>query len=775
MKHKLLLLSVLCLLLSGCAYRDDEVFSSPVETEAPVSRTVAPQKIPLLNEVMSRNRTTPVEGRLCDWVELYNSTDVPVSLGGLFISKDADEKDMRELPDVTMEPGDYLVLTEYELGFRLSRDGETLYIFDGEGNELDSLCVPALANNESYLRSLGVVDYPTPGKSDRAENAGGSPVPCELTISEACTVNDRGLPAGSLNCCDWVELRNEGSESLDLQGYYLSDDMDDPRLYPLSGTLKGGEYLLVPLPEENAPFGLSSAGESVYLTDESGLIRDILTIPYLPADCSYGKEAGKCLYYAVPTPGSANSGGTESICAQPVASVVSGWYEEAFTVTLSGEGDIYYTLDGSLPTKRSKLYKGEEIAVNSTVSLRARSFDENRIPSLPLTVNYFLNALPLTLDVVKISINPKDVPKVLSKNSVTKTDASIALYVDGVEQFSESCGISVQGSGSRIYEKLSYQIDFRSRYGKPALHYKLFDKLDRSEFTTIALRSGSQDQCAACMRDEIISDLFFDCSDDLLTFCYRPVSLYINEDYRGVYFIRERCKPSTVAYRYGVKEESCYVVRYIDAPGTATEDGADFAELMKYIRSRNMSEQDNFDALEERLNIDGLIDFYCELMWSNNYDFNNIRFFRSEADNGRWQLILYDNDVAFYREDRTWVSATKQLYSGMLNNLLLNEGFKERLTLRLGELLRGPLDEDTVIGRIRELESIIDHDMQYNCKLYPSATNYAKWKRSVNDFCEKSGRGIRGATDRVIRQYIRSVALSDELIERAFGKEYCKG
>ena len=779
MKRKLLLLSAFCFLLSGCVRRDAAAsLPAPVETEAPavaVSRVAPSRSVPLLNEAMSHNRTTPVEGRLCDWVELCNATDGPISLGGLFISKDPEKKRMQALPDETMSPGDYLILTEYELGFRLNKDGETLYIFDSEGNELDSLCIPALEDNESFVRSLGVVDYPSPGKSDCPENAGGSTVECGLVISEACTVNDRGLPAGSPDTCDWLELRNESGESLSLEGYYLSDDMDEPRLYPLSGTLASGECLLIRLPEDSGPFALSSAGESVYLTEESGTICDILNIPYIPADCSYGKEQGRCLYYAVPTPGMPNSGGSESICAEPVVSVASGWYEEPFTVTLSGEGDIYYTLDGSLPTKSSRLYRGESISVKSSLSLRARSYDGNRIPSLPVTVNYFLNALPLTLDVVKISMDPKETQTVLNKASVAKTSASIALYVDGVEQFSESCGISVQGSGSRIYEKRSYQIDFRSRYGKTALHYKLFDKIDQSEFTTIALRSGSQDQCAACMRDEIISDLFFDCSEDLLTFCYRPVSLYVNEDYRGVYFIRERCKASTVAYRYGVKEDSCYVVRSMDSPGLNNEFGNDFFKLTKYIRTHDMSKQENFDALEEMLNIDGLIDFFCELMWSNNYDVNNIRFFRSEADNGRWQLILYDNDVAFYRDNYSWVRMTLQLYMGMLNNLMRNEGFKERYTLRFGELLRGPLNEDAVIGRIRELESILDHDMEYNCKLYPGVTDYKKWKRSVNDLCEAKGRGIRGVTDNVIKQYIRSVALSDELIERAFGKEYCKG
>ena len=780
MKHRMpVLLALSLFFLSACGEQGDPLIPSPdyagISADASSSGKAASIGVPLLNEVMSRNQTTPIDGRLCDWVELYNPGDHPVSLGGLYISKDAKKKRMQELPDVTMSPGDYLVVTEFELGFRLDKDGENIFLFDSKGNELDSLCVPALEKNESFVRSLGVVDYPTPGKDDVPENSGGTTVPCGLVISEACTSNVRGLHSDGSGTSDWVELRNESRETINLAGFYLSDDKDELKLYPLRGELGSGQCLVIPLDEKKTSFALNTAGDIVYLTDEDSRICDILNIPFIPADCSYGKEGGKCLYYSLPTPGRTNNGGTESICRQPVVSVPSGWYEEPFTVTLSGEGEIYYTLNGSLPTNNSTRYNGESITVDSSLSLRVRCYDGNRIPSLPLTVNYFINALPLTLDIVKISMDPRETRTVLSKGSTLKTSASIAFYVDGVEQFSESCGISVLGSGSRIYDKSSYQIDFRSRYGKTELNYKLFDKLDQAAFTTLTLRSGSQDQCAACMRDEIISDLFFDCSDDLLTFCYRPVSLYLNEEYRGVYFIRERCKPATVAYRFGVKESSCYIVRNINENESYSADGASFAEMFQYICSQDLRKQKNYDALKEMLNVDSLIDFYCALMWSNNYDVNNIRFFRSAADNGRWQLILYDSDVAFYQNNTNWIRTVPLLYNKMLRNLLTNIEFKEQLTLRFGELLRGPLEEDKVIARVRELESIIDHDMRYNCKLYPNVTGYEKWKRSVDEFCEKPGSGIRGVTDDVIAQYISAMNLKDELIEKAFGLEYCRG
>ena len=768
-------LLLLPLLLCACGQHQSEPSPEPLLQRSAPTPVPTPAEGPVFSEVMSRNHTVPLDGLLMDWIELYNPHETAISLGGLTLSKKADGSKASALPDVTMEAGETLLLTARELDFRISKDGESLYLFDENGFLLDQMEVPALQGNESFTREAGIVDYPSPGKANLPENAGGSIVPCGLILSEVCTANTKGFAWNIFDSSDWVELRNVGDDPILLSDYYLSDDNDELKLYRLpEELLQPGAYKLIVLTEGTAPFGLSAAGDVLYLCDSEGLIRDLMDIPLIPADCSIGREQGETLYYAAATPGEANRNGYASMCGEPAISVASGWYELGFTVTLSGEGSIYYTTDGSLPTVNSKLYQGEEILVERTMSLRARCFDGDRIPGHCVTANYFFDALPLTLDIVKISMDPKDVTSALSKGSIAKASASIALYVNGEEQFSESCGISVQGSGSRIYDKLSYQIDFRSRYGKAALDYKLFDKLDQSEFTTIALRSGSQDQCAACMRDEVISDIFYDCSPNLLTFCYRPVSLYINDAYRGVYFIRERCKAATIAYRYGVSKDSAYIVRNVDAPNLSEPYGMELFELLRYIRSHDLAKSECYEYVQARLNIDSFIDFFAALMWTNNYDFNNIRFFRSDADNGRWSLILYDNDVAFYQNNGGWVRTVYRLYLGLFNCMMRSEDFKTRYTLRMGELFRTALNEEAVIARIHELESLIDNDMHYNCPLYPGVTGYEQWKRSVTDLCYREGYGVKGVNDNVIRQYISVTPLRSELIAEAFGAEYVR-
>ena len=83
---------------------------------------------------------------------------------------------------------------------------------------------------------------------------------------------------------DWVEVYNYGTTAINLSGFGLSDD--GTLLYKWTFpavTLNAGQYLLVwcsdknravPGSELHANFKISSGGESVYLTNASGITVD---------------------------------------------------------------------------------------------------------------------------------------------------------------------------------------------------------------------------------------------------------------------------------------------------------------------------------------------------------------------------------------------------------------------------------------------------------------------------------------------------------------------
>lgn len=140
--------------------------------------------------------------------------------------------------------------------------------------------------------------------SDTTEPPTSSPSPTaeaskQVTINEVMPDNQQMCMGHML---DWIELYNQEDEAVALDGYYLSDEPNLDRAIELSGMqIPADGYLTISLPED-APFHLSSQGETVYLMFGTQIISQLT---YQAAENGASFDAnGECPY---PTPGFANT------------------------------------------------------------------------------------------------------------------------------------------------------------------------------------------------------------------------------------------------------------------------------------------------------------------------------------------------------------------------------------------------------------------------------------------------------------------------------------
>lgn len=173
---------------------------------------------------------------------------------------------------------------------------------------------------------------------------------------------------------DWVELHNPGATTIDLTGYYLTDDPALPQKWRFpSGSLAAHGYLLVwasdrnlvsPAGQFHANFKLSSTGEAVRLTLPDGMtIVDQAPAQALANDQSYARipDGGATwTVVAVATPATANSPPVP-VVPTPEFSTLPGTYASTISLglTVAQPGAaIHYTLDGSEPTIQSPTFSG---------------------------------------------------------------------------------------------------------------------------------------------------------------------------------------------------------------------------------------------------------------------------------------------------------------------------------------------------------------------------------------------------------------------------------
>ncbi len=685
----------------------------------------------IFSEIMPLNTAYPVDGVAGAYIELYNPGTTGINLENFWLSDRTDDRYLCRLPAVVLGAGEYLALPcEGALHFALSVFESTLYLTRNDGVLAASVNYPKAEKNLSYCE--GNWQKPSPGYPNTEEGMLLYAVSRKgLLINEVLPANTKYY-AQSGKYYDLVELKNTGNETLQLADYYISDSHKNLKKYRLpEKELKPGElYVVVCTGTEgrDCPFKLSSEGELLIVSNKEGKISDVLEFPSVPVNRSWGRSGNDLVYFAVPSIGRENGSGFRTISEEPKADRQSGFYDAAFEVTLSGKGEIHYTLDGSRPTLQSPKYDGRKIAVNQNTTIRALAAEGEKIESGDVTFNYFINALDVELPVVKLSVLHEDMYGSEGiytdyKNYEKEIEGHVAFYVDGKEEFSVNCGVKLFGNYSRVYTKKSFHLKFKSEYGCSSLKYDVFGDGSVTEFENIVLRSGSQDHNRTMMRDEFASGTVLDYCPSLLAQNYRPVNLYINEEYIGIYYFREKINEDFVAYHWKVSPGSVTIIEnmnYVEK-GSA---GEEWFDLYRFIKNNDLTVEENYRYICDRMSIDSIIDYHIVYCWADNRDSGNTRLCKSDQyDDGKWHFIYYDSDLGFgiYLQDDP--STAHYLYgteaaswrypNTLIRKLLMNEEFKEQFLKRLSELCDKAFAPETVAERIEGLRQAISHDMQF--------------------------------------------------------------
>jgi len=184
----------------------------------------------IINEIMASNVDEFISPafNFDGWVELYNPTDKPVSLGGLYVSNDANNLMLWKTPGtVGFIPANGFATLWFDSNdvngnnapFKLDTDGGTIYFSDEDGKLITSQSYPASKERVSYARTTdggntwGQAGQATPGKSnaagafatqqldapvvDQPSQLFDEPLTVKVTIPQGCTLrftDDGTLP-----------------------------------------------------------------------------------------------------------------------------------------------------------------------------------------------------------------------------------------------------------------------------------------------------------------------------------------------------------------------------------------------------------------------------------------------------------------------------------------------------------------------------------------------------------------------------------------------------
>lgn len=722
----------------------------------------------LISEVMAGEQLLLPDawGEFSDWVELYNTTDRPVSLDGWYLSDDPAQPDKWMIRNLTLQPGEYRVIRcsgrgteaagELHSDFSLAAAGEDLVLTSRLGNVVDAVTFPETPAHHCVTFAQGqaaLSGYPTPGYANQEagfEAFCDSRVPAgSLAIWEVMTANERYLPQVLGQCYDWAELRNVSGEALDLTGFRLTDDADEPGLvFPEGTTLAPGEMLIVifttepqmVLPEyTQAFFGLNAKDETLLLYDSQGKLSDYVRLWDIPLGYSYGRQEERGgFYYMEPSPQNPNGAGCRLISSDVVSSYDSGVYsqEDSFTVTLEAPGQIYYTTDGSEPGSGDNLYTGP-LEISKNTALRAVAIEQGKLPSDIYTATFIVGDSH-DLPVVSLVTDPQGL---WGKNGIYKNgdkrvkEIQLPAHVsysgpDG--SFAINCATNLHGATTvTAFNKKTFAVRFQDRFDGP-LHYDVFGDGEVTSFSSLLIRTAHESTFSSQMHDALICHVASYASDKMVSQKFKYVALYLNGEYWGLYALRERHSEEHFASYMNVPAESVQVQRHM------IQVRNELYDLYQFCKYRNFARPEHYDYARSVVNMESYVDWVIFEAYMANIDINyNLRLYRNGVD-GLWYMGLSDLDLGMTGSHMAFDMVATSFHHGeFVSALMANEDFQDLLARRLAELLEGPLSDENMIATIRQMADTIRTEAQWEAARW--GTPVYNWENTVEEmirFCD---------------------------------------
>lgn len=762
----------------------------------------------IISELMASNRSTlaDAEGAYSDWIEIHNVSNAPVSLKGWSLSTNAANRREWSFPDITLQPGEYRVVfasgrldaqDELHASFRLSAEGETLYLVDERGQFASILQYEALQADQSVSRDtdggLTTAIKASPGYENTLAGADRALGTAWRTLSR----NAEGLYINEVMCHaagyqDWVEIYNSNSAAMDLSGWWLSDDANRPRKweFPQGTTIAAGEYKLVALGSAasrqssalTANFSLSVSGdEAIVLSRPDGSNVDCVYLYGQKSQTSYGRVDGQAQYryFEEPTPGDRNTTPSFAYWASKVEFSRRGGKvtDGAFMLELKSAENlpIYYTLDGSNPGASSSLYTGP-IQISGNTVVKAAAWSGDALMSETAAASYIFDS-DTTLRLVCVSGDAATLNAetgVLNTGEKRAQNVCVEVYdYDGSQLLSQSCEMTMTGKSSlSMYGQKAFRLVARSIYGQSTFNARLFTNRDYQEYNSFVLRASGQDTERSHMLDSVLSSLAMD--TEVFYQETELAAVYVNGQYWGMYNMRERVDPHTIAKFEGWTDpdgidivESSEFMEVAGAKGSSD----DFKALMNFVHQADFTNEADMAALRRYCDVENYLDYVALQIYTANEDLNNLRVYRNTLADGKWRWILYDLDLG-YRNDknsfRMWLeggpvgSITTQ-DGELFRKLMLNGEMRDYFLTRFGELLATSFSPQNVYGKIEQRFEAIKYEMQRSCERW--GWSVSSWTGYVRDIAEYAS--TRSA--RLVEFAQLSFELSDAEVQKYFG------
>jgi hypothetical protein len=277
----------------------------------------------------------------------------------------------------------------------------------------------------------------------------------------------------------------------------------------------------------------------------------------------------------------------------------------------------------------------------------------------------------------------------------------------------------------------------------PIMHHVIPDRPNRFQYGDFYLRNGSNNYLILPYKDAASCKMMGDGSNNHYA-AWRPVSVYINGKYWGLYELREKTNSEMFELSENADPDAIEILSSSSQYGfnlRAIEGNVQsFYDSYNNLLQLNPTDTNYWNQADQYFDLKNYNDYIIAETWIDNVDwafnYNNLKLYRSDATNYRWRYILNDLDYGlqpneqpwFYNCNHNFVSSLFQADPGNPHlNIWLrgiqNDRFRNYFINRFADQM------NTLYLPSRLLA--IDQSM-YNQTLIEMANEYYRWGDSTN-------------------------------------------
>jgi len=203
----------------------------------------------------------------------------------------------------------------------------------------------------------------------------------------------------------------------------------------------------------------------------------------------------------------------------------------------------------------------------------------------------------------------------------------------------------------------------------------------------------------------------------------RACVVYINGKYWGIYFLKEFIDEEYLQDKFGVDKND---VDIIERWGIArTGSSRNFNELLKLLKSLDMSSETAYATIQENIDIDNMIDYLSIQLFAGNADWGdkNVKTWRSASYDGKWRWLMNDLDMCFSSLGASHDSFEILFREGSLigevcKYVFQNVEFRNKFLDRCADLLNSHLHWNRAIEIVDSIACVISTEIDRHKEIW---------------------------------------------------------